>query len=288
MISENRRSFLKRFRHFYAPVLLAGGASYGYGTSLERHRLKVEHHDLKLALGERAPRSFRAVSLTDFHFDPLYEEDFVQECVRQANALKPDIVLLTGDYISNTSSRINDFARIIGDLEASTGVYACLGNHDHWDSRTRVAGALNHQHISVLQNHHTRVTCKGGELVIAGLQSAWAGTPNWRNAADGLRKDDRVIALVHEPDFADNLAIDPRVAFQLSGHTHGGQVRVPGWGALILPSWGKRYQAGFYNVGPRKDLKLYVNRGIGTIEHHVRFFCPPEIACFDVVNTDAV
>jgi predicted MPP superfamily phosphohydrolase len=124
--------------------------------------------------------------------------------------------------------------------------------------------------------------------VIAGLQSAWAGRPDWHNTADGLRKDDRVIALMHEPDFADNLAVDSRVAFQLSGHTHGGQVRIPGWGALILPSWGKRYQAGFYDVGARKSLKLYVNRGIGTIQHHVRVFCPPEIACFDVVNTDAV
>jgi predicted MPP superfamily phosphohydrolase len=287
MASENRRSFLKRFRHFYAPALLAGAGSYGYGASVERHRLKVERHDLNLALGPRAPRSFRAVSLTDFHFDPLYEEDFVLECVLRSNALNPDIVLLTGDYISDTSRRISDFARIIGGLEASTGVYACLGNHDHWDSRSRVAGALNHQHISVLQNHHTRVACNGGELVIAGLQSAWAGKPDWHNTAAGLRKDDRAIALMHEPDFADTLSVDPRIAFQLSGHTHGGQVRVPGWGALILPSWGRRYQAGFYDVGPRKALKLYVNRGIGTIEHHVRVFCPPEIACFDVVNTDA-
>jgi predicted MPP superfamily phosphohydrolase len=287
MTSENRRSFFKRLKYFYAPALLAGGGSYSYGAALERHQLKVERHELKLALGERAPRSFRAVSLTDFHFDPLYEEDFVLESVRQANALKPDIVLLTGDYISNTSSRINDFARIIGGLEASTGVYACLGNHDHWDSRTRVAGALNHQHISVLQNHHTRVSCKEGELVIAGLQSAWAGKPSWDMASNGVRTDERAIVLMHEPDFADHLAVDPRVAFQVSGHTHGGQVRVPGWGALILPKWGKKYQAGFYDVGARKTLKLYVNRGTGTIEHHVRFFCPPEIACFDVVNTDA-
>ncbi|MEZ0275954.1 MAG: metallophosphoesterase [Roseimicrobium sp.] len=286
MSSENRRSFLKRFKYMYAPALVGGGGAYGYGSALERHRLKVERHDLKLALGPRAPKSFRAVSLTDFHFDPLCEEAFVQECVRQANALNPDIVLLTGDYISSTSRRINDFTRIIGGLEARTGVFACLGNHDHWDSRTRVAGALNHQHIAVLQNQHTRVSCNGGELVLAGLQSAWAGQPRWDFTSSGLRQDDRVIALMHEPDFADTLAVDPRVAFQVSGHTHGGQVRVPGWGALILPSWGKRYQAGFYDVGARKSLKLYVNRGIGTISYHVRVFCPPEIACFDVVNTD--
>ena len=72
---------------------------------------------------------------------------------------------------------------------------------------------------------------------------------------------------------------------QFSGHTHGGQIRLPGIGALRLPNWGQMYQAGFYDV---QNLKLYVNRGIGTIRHHVRFLCPPEIACFDLVNADAI
>jgi predicted MPP superfamily phosphohydrolase len=100
-----------------------------------------------------------------------------------------------------------------------------------------------------------------------------------------VKADERALALVHEPDFADHLATDRRIAMQVSGHTHGGQVRVPGIGALRLPSWGKRYQAGLYDVG---NLKLHVNRGIGTITHHVRFMCPPEIACFDITNAAAV
>ncbi len=285
MVPENRRSFLKRFRFFPAAGVLGAGGSYGYGTLLERHRITVERHHLKLALGMRAPGAFRAVALTDFHFDPLYEEEFIQECVRRTNELKPDVVLLTGDYVTGTSRRIEDLARILGGLEASAGVYACLGNHDQWNGRTSgIADALSVRNIDVLENQHTRVVCNGGEVVLAGLQSAWAGSPDWGMASNGLRADDRVVMLMHEPDYAHRLAADPRVAWQLSGHTHGGQVRVPGYGALILPKWGKQFQAGFYDVG--RNLKLYVNRGIGTIDHHVRFCCPPEIACFEVVNTD--
>ena len=92
------------------------------------------------------------------------------------------------------------------------------------------------------------------------------------------------MVMMHKPDFAQMLKEDPRIALQLSGHTHGGQVRIPLVGALRLPLWGRIYQAGFYDVG---GLKLHVNRGIGTITWHVRLFCPPEIACFDITNSGA-
>ena len=281
---EPRRTFLSRFKALMLPVALGSG-SYGYGSIVERHRLSVERHEVDLALGPRAPRHLRAVSLTDFHFDPLYEEDYIAECIRRTNELKPDVVLLTGDYISRTSRRIDDFAALVGQLHPTCGVFASLGNHDHWDSPTRVSGALRAKDIEVLQNQHTRVSCNGGELILAGLQSAWGGKPDWGLAAKGVKPGERILALVHEPDLADRLAPDPRIAMQFSGHTHGGQVRVPGIGALRLPKWGKEYQSGFYDVG---NLKLHVNRGIGTIAYHVRFLCPPEIACFDITNRDAV
>lgn len=285
MPPESRRGFLRRIKLLYAPVLLSSTGSYAYGSLLERHRLTVERHDVKLALGLRGPGKFRAVSLTDFHFDPLYEVDFLEECVRRTNELKPDVVLLTGDYITKTSKRIDDFTNALGGLRAGAGIFACLGNHDHWDNAARVAASFRRHHIEVLQNHHTRVSCHGAELIISGLQSAWGGMPNWGVASRGVKPDERVLALVHEPDFADSLALDDRIAMQFSGHTHGGQIRLPGFGALRLPTWGKEYEAGFYDV---RRLKLHVNRGVGTIRHHVRFLCPPEIACFDIVNTDVV
>jgi uncharacterized protein len=136
--------------------------------------------------------------------------------------------------------------------------------------------------IEVLFNQHTRVRMADGELVVAGLQSAWGGYPNWNDAARGMRKGERAVALMHEPDFATELKRDQRVALQLSGHTHGGQIRMPGIGALRLPLWGRKFQAGFYEMD---QLKLHVHRGIGTITWHVRVCCPPEITCLDITNS---
>ena len=285
MLPESRRAFLCRFKMLYAPLVLGGTGSYGYGSLLERHRLTVERHEVSVSLGTRAPRKLRAVSLTDFHFDPLHEEDFIAECVKLTNGLQPDLVLLTGDYITSSSRRFGDFAAVLGGLRPACGVFACLGNHDHWDHPERIAAALRRNQVEVLQNQHTRVACGGAQIILTGLQSAWGGMPDWGVAGRGVKPDERVLALVHEPDFADTLSLDGRIAMQFSGHTHGGQIRLPGIGALRLPSWGKRYQAGFYDV---RRLRLHVNRGVGTIRHHVRFLCPPEIACFDITNSDAV
>lgn len=280
---ENRRAFLTRLKWGYAPLLMGSSGAYAYGSVLERHRVVIEKHEIKIALGEHGPSKMRAVSLTDFHFDPLYETDYIAECVRKANTLNPDVILLTGDYISKTSERINDLAEVLGGLQANVGVYACLGNHDFWDEPIMIQKALESKGIEVLMNQHTRVDCRGGKLTIAGLKSAWGGSPNWGRVASDLKAHERSLVLMHEPDFADQLAHDGRAAMQFSGHTHGGQVRLPLLGALRLPSWGKNYEAGFYDV---KNLKLHVNRGIGTVHYHVRFFCPPEITCFDISNTD--
>jgi len=268
------------------PVLVTGGGgAYGYGSMLERHRLTVEKSELTLDLGLSGPSRLRVVTLSDFHFDPLYEEEYIAECVRQTNALQPDVVLLTGDFITSNSKRIDDLSAILGALKPKVGLYACLGNHDAWDKTGRVMPSLSRQGIDVLVDQHSRVACGDGTLIVAGLNSAWGGRPSWGRASQGITPTERALLLMHEPDFANRVSTDGRIALQLSGHTHGGQIRLPGIGALELPSWGKIYQAGLYDVG---GMKVYVNRGIGTITHHVRFLCPPEIACLDVSNSGAI
>lgn len=279
-----RRQFLTRWARLLVPAFSGAGAlgSYGYANLRERHQLAIEKHEIKLELGECAPSQFRIVTLTDLHFDPLYEHWFLQKCVTQVNALKPDLVFLTGDFISHSSKRINELAEILGELRASSTVAACLGNHDFWDKPGNITKALEKAGISVLMNQHTRSVVKDGQVTIAGLQSVWGGHPDWSRASRGITAGERVLMLMHEPDYADLLSSDKRIALQCSGHTHGGQVRLPGYGALILPRYGKRYQAGIYRV---RGMQLYVNRGIGTVDKHVRFFCQPEISCLDITNT---
>lgn len=284
MNASGRRAFLKRLARLAATPALCAGGAFGYGSLLERHRVRVESHDLPLALGEAAPAHLRAVAMGDFHYDPLHEAEYAARCVGLVNELSPDVVFLTGDFVTASSRRVGEFAEVLAGLRPRHGIFACLGNHDHWSNPARVAGALGSAGVEVLMNRHTRIRCGGGELVVAGLQSVWGGAPDWRGAFSGLRREERAVVLIHEPDFAQWLSEDPRAAFQVSGHTHGGQVRVPLFGALRLPTWGRLFQAGFYR---RNSLRIHVNRGIGTVGHHVRFFCPPEIACFDLRNTGA-
>jgi len=282
MIATDRRAFFRRLARLTAMPLLCGGGSLGYASLLARHRVHVERHEINLALGDRAPARLRALAMGDFHFDPLYEVDYLAKCVSIANELKPDVVFLTGDFVSGRTDRMGELAGVLAGLDPRAGMFACLGNHDQWLNASRVVAALKAGGVEVLVNRQTRVSCAGGELVVAGLQSAWGGRPDWSGASRGLRRDERAIVVMHEPDFAQFLKEDRRIALQVSGHTHGGQVRIPLVGALRLPLWGRLYQAGLYDVD---GLKLHVNRGIGTIKWHVRFFCPPEIACFDITNS---
>ena len=278
-----RRTFLKRLRNFAALPVLAGGGAWAFGSTLERHRLVVEKQDLALNLGPSAPPKLRVVALSDFHFDPLYEHDYVLECVRRANELQPDIVFLLGDYITKAVTRMDELATILSGLKQRYGIYACLGNHDHWEDPKHVVQCLQKSGIDLLLNQHTRVKCADGELVVAGLASVWGGSPDWAATSKGLKPTDRVVTLMHEPDFIYRLKAYPQqIAVQLSGHTHGGQVCLPGIGALQLPRWGHRYEAGLYDVD---GIKLYVTRGVGTVHVNLRLFCPPEITCFDITNS---
>ncbi len=284
MPPEPRRTFLKRLSQFaLAPLAIGGGSAYGYGSLVGRHRLVVESKDVRIPLGEHGPQKLRAVLLSDFHFDPLHETDFVETCISRANELRPDVAFFTGDFITSHSKRMDDLAQILGRIRAPRGAFACLGNHDYIDGANTIVQSLKKQGIETLQNQHTRVLCGSGEIVVAGLQSAWSSHPEWSDASRGMGVNDRAIVLMHEPDFVKNFRSDKRAVLQLSGHTHGGQVCLPGLGPLRLPPWGKNYTEGLFDVN---GMSLYVTRGIGTMHLPLRLFCPPEITCLNITNSD--
>ena len=182
---------------------------------------------------------------------------------RLANSLKPDVIFLTGDYVTSTSDRIGEFAGLLAKLSPRAGVFACLGNHDHWSNAARVAGALKAAALRCSSTSRRGCAAPAGNWWWRGCRARGAACRTGRGPRADCAADERAVVLMHEPDFARTLSEDRRIALQLSGHTHGGQVRVPFVGALRLPTWGRIYQAGFYDVD---GLKLHVNRGIGTIE----------------------
>jgi len=263
----NRRTFI-RGALVSTAVVATGVPLYSYG--FERHYL--DKTTLSHALGLNQP--WRIAVLGDIHFDPLFEEAYIEHVVNEITELKPDIILYTGDFVSHEVNRIGDLAKLLSKAVSRLGSFAVLGNHDHWYGPQAVRDALENNGIRVLCNDSWSLPDEDC-LFLTGIDSYWAGKPDF-TVFSRTPKNSRHIVLFHEPD-PFTLLTDLRIKLQISGHTHGGQVRVPFFGALRLPMWGRHYDAGLFTLNGRS---LYVNRGIGTLAPHVRFDCRPELTLF--------
>jgi hypothetical protein len=243
---------------------------------LERVRVPVE--GLSPALD-----GLRIVQLSDLHLSPNTSLVFIEQAVAAANALRPDLVVLTGDYVSGRAAGIEDLAPVLGHLKAPLGVYAVLGNHDLWTDAGCVVSALIAAGLSVLVNQGRVVHRGGAALYIAGLDDGWSGRPDLPRAMQAHLPGAPTVLLLHEPDLAKYVAQDTRITLQLSGHSHGGQVRLPFIGAPVLPHLGRVYDMGLYRVN---RMWLYTNRGVGVAGLRVRFNCRPEITELTLTHPD--
>jgi predicted MPP superfamily phosphohydrolase len=268
-VGLGRRTFIKRG---LATAAFLGCGSAAYAGGYERHDFQVTTVPLRLGLAS----TLRVAVLADIHFDPLYETGYLDAVFQTVAAHSPDLVLYAGDYVSHTTARFEEFGRIAGRLKPPLGSFAAFGNHDQWSGRARVQEVLEENGIRVLNNAMVPLPRNPG-WALAGLASFWAGRPDPSIFAREPA-DTRFINLVHEPD-AWGALTDPRIRLQISGHTHGGQVRVPFVGALRLPAWGKNYDAGLFRRG---EQFLYVNRGIGTVRIPCRVNCRPEITLLEL------
>ena len=251
----------------------AGAVMVADGLWWEPHRLTVER--LEIAFSELPPglEGLRIVQLSDLHRGPVVGQEEIARAVARANALAPDLALLTGDYVSLSRQYAEPCAAALSALRAPLGRYAVLGNHDHWAGADAVAAALRSAGLTVLRNQAQRIERGGADVWLIGVDDAFVRKHDLHAALQGVPAAAFKVALMHEPDLADEIARRP-VQLQLSGHSHGGQVRLPGIGPLLLPRLGRRYPMGLYRVG---QLRLYTNRGVGRVQPALRFNCPPEI-----------
>jgi len=255
--------------------------TYQYALKVEPKWLTTERVKVFVKNLPSDLEGFKIVQLSDLHYYPYTPLSLIQEAVKQANHLKPDIIVLTGDYIDRKAEPILELVPILTKLKAQYGVFAILGNHDHpkivKTSLSEVAS------ISLLVNQGINLTIGQAHLFLAGLTPGSSGKLSL--ALENHQPNVPVLLLAHEPDLVDNYAKDSRVTLQLSGHTHGGQVRIPFFGALVLPYSSKKYDHGLYKVN---HTWLYVTRGIGVIGPPfgppVRFNCPPEITEITLVK----
>jgi len=163
------------------------------------------------------------------------------------------------------------------------GVFAVLGNHDYWADREAVTEAITKAGITLLINDGVHPNKEEEELHIVGVDDALAGQANVHEALRSVPAEGCAILLAHEPDFADIAAKDPRVALQLSGHSHGGQVRIPFRGPVLLPHLAHKYPQGLWQL---ENMMLYVNRGIGMSYLPIRLNCRPEVTLLELTQAE--
>jgi len=265
----NRRTFI-RGALTTTIAAVAGTSIYAYGN--DTHDIEITHIPLKLGLNQ----PLRLVALGDIHFDPLYEEAYIERVSNLVTGLGADLIVYTGDFVTASASRAGNLADLLSRSTSRLGSFAVPGNHDHWTGLGTITRALEKRGIRVLCNQS--IELPGEDSVhLTGLDSLWAGEPNLK-IVSRTPEHSRHVLLVHEPDSFTQLD-DPRIKLQISGHTHGGQIRIPFYGALILPRFGRDFETGLFTRG---EQSLYVNRGIGTLMPHVRFNCRPEITVFEL------
>ena len=248
---------------------------------LEPNRPRIVRQDFFLPRWPERLNGFTVALLSDFHYDPYFSVHPLHAAIPMVNDLRPDLIVLTGDFV--TAPLVGDdrkaafaaepCARLLRQMTAPHGLWAVLGNHDEATDHKHVARALQTENIQVLANQSQAIERDGARFWLAGVNDVLSKTADLSKTLRTVPANEAVILLAHEPDFADHAAKFP-IDLQLSGHSHGGQIRIPLLPPFYLPTLGKKYVLGTYRVGP---LTLYTNAGLGTIGVPARLNCPPEI-----------
>lgn len=294
--SASRTSVTRR-RFVQAGTLAVAGLAL-YPSEIERHWLEITHRDVFLRGLPQVFDGMRIAQISDIHMDLYTEPIFLRHVIDEVNRLQPDAVLLTGDYVTEkfVPIRYSSPAFVAGEEKFAVGaawqcanllrslkcrnIYAVLGNHDVSIGADKVTEAFTDNGITMLSNTYLPIERSGGRFWLAGLDDPVDGQadpdlaipPSIRNLPN-----EPVVLMCHAPDYVDTLLAHPAgqsVGLMLSGHTHGGQVRLPLVGFLHLPKMGRKYIQGWFQFG---GLQLHVNRGIGTLGLPLRFDCPPEL-----------
>jgi predicted MPP superfamily phosphohydrolase len=274
----SRRVFLRALLPGAAGIG-AVGALYAYARYVEPRALRVERLTIELPGLPSSLAGLRIAQLSDFHLGPVVREDHVRRAVRTANSLEPDLTVVTGDFVSVARRFARPATEAARELSAPLGVFAVLGNHDFWIAPRMITALLRRAGVAVLRNQAAVVRRDDATVYLAGVDDLWARAHDLDAALGGIPHDGPTILLCHNPDLAPQAAARG-VSLMLSGHTHGGQVSLPLYGPVVVPSeHGRLWASGLHRVG---RMQLYVNRGVGLISPPVRFLCPPEITLLEL------
>lgn len=272
-----RRQFLRNAAIGLTGAALGGGAWAHY---VELAWVEVTRHGVKIPHLPRAFDGFRIAQISDIHIEGgAMAEDLPAIC-RLVNAQKADAIVITGDYVTTPTEADPDaLTRGLAALQAPFGVWGIMGNHDYWSgpSAQIVGDILARTPVQILMNQTHIWERDGARLHLAGFDDFWAGTRDFDGMAAQIPAGAAAIALGHEPDFAIEVAATKKFGLMLSGHSHGGQIALPGGIPIHVPDYARKFPRGWYDVN---GMRLYTNRGLGTVGVPLRFCSRPEISVF--------
>lgn len=277
----SRREFLKRSVNFAAAAPFAVS---GYGVLLERRQFSIEQFDIAISRLPESLSQLRIVQLTDLHAGPFMSREDLRQYADAVNELQPDLIALTGDFVTGELDEADICADGLAALKARFGVFACMGNHDIYARADARLTQLFAKHgIHTLRNDGVTLSTAAGKISVLGIEDLRLGRPDLAGAWRALDDDpgELKILLSHRPEIFP-LAAEAGIDLVVSGHYHGGQVKLyagsqsPSVARILTP-----YAEGLYRLRPANSERaahLFVGRGIGTSGLPIRVNCPPQIA----------
>ncbi|MEH7354618.1 metallophosphoesterase [Neobacillus drentensis] len=280
---QTRRTFLKRTFGSFLTLLGLNSGGYLYAHRIEPSLLDIQEQQIKHLLIPKSFDGIKMVQFSDTHLGFQYNLSQFKKLAAKINDLKPDIILFTGDLMDepNKYTEMNNLLPILEKLHAPLGKYCIFGNHDHGGYGSEIyRNIMETTNFTVLLNESIPIKLKdGSSIYLLGIDDAMLGSPDLPLALKKVPDNRFTILLSHAPDLADS-AMQYPIHWQISGHSHGGQVKIPFIGALVKPPFAQKYPEGLYSIGEENPLTLYVNRGIGTTRLPFRFLAKPELTIF--------
>ncbi|MDD9267920.1 metallophosphoesterase [Paenibacillus sp. GCM10023248] len=272
----SRRKFLKKGAALAGALLASGGLTGSYAGFIEPRWYEVTRFPLSFARLPNAFHGLKVLQFSDTHIGHFFNLADLEQLVTLINAEKADIITFTGDLFDAAITEDSALtSKLLASIEAPLGKWAVLGNHDKWIDINYTLPILEDGGFRTLQNAYQTITYKSQSIQLAGVKDRLTAKPDIVTTLSGSNPQMFTLLLSHCPDYANEVTGYP-IDLQLSGHTHGGQIRLPVAGALLTPPQGRHYVVGLNQV-PNSSMLVYTNRGIGTTTLPLRFLCRPEI-----------
>ncbi|MGJ8635910.1 MAG: metallophosphoesterase [Phycisphaerales bacterium] len=295
-VDRGRRAFLANST--LGSVAAVSVVSPGYATLVEPWGIQVREYVIPVEGLAASLDGLRIVQVSDTHLGPRIPESFIVGAYAKAMELNPDLIVLTGDHVHDGTKENQRAAELCEPLvhACPMGVIGVLGNHDWWGDGPRLSRMLGDVGVRMIDNDRVWIDVKTrsvvdedpgeGALAFVGIGDLTDGVVDVDQAFEGVRDETARIVLAHNPDTAEIHALaragSPRVDLMVSGHTHGGQVKIPFIGTPIVPSWyGQKYAGGLVD-GPA--FRVLISRGVGMSMLPVRVGVPPEISVITLVS----